>query len=151
MTSTIMRSQFLQEVNSRAKEKRKIVNRIKNYKISNNLPILDFKRGPLDNGYLYYKQAFSVKDITNNCTDEGNNLTILKVLATDNIELDSHDHITQSQTIYVNKGTIVDLSTGLAFTKGQSFFNPKQKKHTLKYLKGTMATIVFLPNLETIN
>lgn len=138
--------------NTEIKAKKEIIKRLRTLKVSDNLPNLVFNSvEEKDETYIQYMNHFLVKDITKTCIREEGELTILKVIANKNIEINSHEHTTQSQTIYINEGVIVDLTTGLSFTKGQSFFSPKKQNHKLKYLKDTIATVVFLPNLELIS
>ena len=129
------------------KVKEKLVERLNNYKVSDKLPDLRFKDTTLIENYLLYAESLLIKDIAANCQV---GLTILKVKALKDIEFKEHTHIYQSQTVYVEKGQIINLKDNMSFTEGQSYFTSKKNAHKIKYLEGAEIIIVYLPSLEII-
>jgi len=131
--------------------KKKLIDKLKNYKVADNLPNLEFKKSKLIDNFLKYQSNFLVKDLTVQCKSE---LTILEIEALKDTEFKEHVHIYQSQTIYIKEGSILNLTNNAPFeklyVKGESFFTSKKSPHRIKYLKGTKVLIVFLPNLEII-
>jgi len=106
-------------------KKERLAKKIRNeYIVASNLPNLNFKSSKLKDN--------------------------LRIKALEDVEFVEHIHISQSQTIYVKKGIIINLIDNLSFRKGESFFTSKKNLHHMKYLKDAEALIIYLPHLEKI-
>lgn len=149
MIAKIIRKDIIHKIKQKIQLTNEMIARQRNYKLADNLPHLEFIDFAGQDKYIEYTKNLLVKDLTSDClTIEG--LTILQLKALEDCTSISHIHANQSQTIYVKKGKIIDLVSKITFVKGQSFFTPSNNIHTIKYLKGAIVTIVYLPNLEII-
>ena len=130
-------------------KKKEMISRQRDYKVADNLEDLLFTTMDIKDEYLSYGPSVLVKDLTTECLIV-KGLTVLQLKILEDVEIEAHVHKPQSQTLYVNEGKIVDLISKITFNAGTSFFAPANNQHKIKYLKGAMVTIVYLPNLEII-
>jgi len=139
------RQELLSVLREVLQEKKDLVQEMKNYQLSENLPILQISNVE----YNEYLDGVMIKDIT---TIEQTKIgvTILHALVNKDAEFSLHLHKNQSQTISVILGKIVDLENNLTFHPGESFFVRKNKTHTLKYIAGSELVIIYMPALKEI-
>ena len=130
--------------------KNELVKKILGYSISDELKGLFFDTKKIDSeGYIKYMDGLFIKNLTTEDLEK-EKVSIFKIKVTKNVEVALHSHKKQSQTLFVVNGKIISLDNDMSFSEGQSFFVQKNKKHSLKYIKGTVVTVVYLPNLEKI-
>lgn len=133
------------------KLKNDLANKILGYNVSDELDKLFFDPKKMDSDeYVEYSNNFMIKRLCGKHEyEEG--ISLFKVKATKDVIIDLHSHKNQSQTILVQKGKIILLDSNIEIYSNESFFVKKNKPHIIKYIKGTEALIVYLPNLEKIN
>ena len=76
-------------------------------------------------------------------------ITVLSVEASKEVEFGEHIHDKQSQVIYVMRGKVYDMQANIMFVEGQCFLVPKSNRHTIKYMPGCEAIVVYMPKLHT--
>lgn len=127
-------------------EKLKIVSRLKKLVVADSLKLLDFSKKD-ERGFVEYERGLFIRDITSELGRELG-LTSLHVMVKYDIEIESHEHITQSQTIMVRHGRIYDMDNKVTHYKDDTFFINKKHVHRLKYFSGSEYLITFKPQLE---
>lgn len=125
-------------------------NKFISYKISDELKDLCFDSDKTDKeGYTEYKKGLFIKNLTSEMLND-EHVSVFKIKATKDIEVGLHSHKDQSQTLYVEKGAVLELQNNIIFNAGQSYFVSRQIVHNVKYKKDTIVIVVYLPNLERI-
>jgi hypothetical protein len=127
-------------------EKKKIANRIKRLVVGDGLKLLDFSNKD-ERGFIEYERGLFIRDITSELAARLG-LTSLHIMVKYDIEICSHEHVLQSQTIMVKEGKIHDLDTTSTYYKYDSFFINKKHRHRLKYFGGSEYLITFMPQLD---
>lgn len=129
-------------------KKEQIIDKIRAYRIAENLDPLDLSNNIDKDGFVEYQGAF-IKNYTTAALHK-KGVTILELKTDKDVVFESHDHDHQTQFIYVTKGKISDLKSGFTFNKSQHYSVPKRQEHLIKYFADTNAMIVYMPNLKPI-
>jgi mannose-6-phosphate isomerase-like protein (cupin superfamily) len=129
-------------------EKRQIAVRLKRLIVAETLNLLDFTNKD-ERGFVEYYPGVFVRDITSIIGRELG-LTSLHIMVKDDIIIDPHEHIDQSQTIMVRTGKIQNTADDNHpfYYKGDTFFIRKNVNHSLKYFAGSEYLVTFKPQLN---
>lgn len=106
-------------------------------------------KGPVEvstENYSELVDGIIVKDITSQEQFEVG-ITVLRAIASKEVDFGEHEHERQSQIIYVLSGKIYDLQSKFMFKAGQSFLVPKGDRHAVRYFPNTEVVIVYMPKL----
>jgi hypothetical protein len=131
-------------------EKRRIIQRTKALIVSDQLKNLDFSKKD-KYGFVEYYPGVFVRDITSDiAAREG--LTNLHIMCKCNIEIDPHEHTSQSQMIMIKEGHLRDLDddNNGEYYKNDTFYVRKNKMHRVKYFAGSQYLITFMPQLNEV-
>ena len=147
MRAAILNQKTREHISKIENEKRQIIERTKKLIMSDNLKLLDFSNKD-ERGFVEYYPGVFVRDITSRVGKE-EGLTSLHIMVKNDIVIDPHEHITQSQTIMIKAGKLKDLDNDNKdfYFKGESFFIRSNRKHMIKYFAGSQYLITFMPQL----
>jgi hypothetical protein len=139
-------SQELKDFGQVTRMKLEVARRNASFNISDKLKKLCFRESDSE-GYIEYLDGFKIKNLTSGIIEE-EGLSVFKIKVEKDINIDIHDHKSQSQTILVKKGRLLVLDDNIEIFPSESFFIKKKKPHNIKYMAGTEAIVIYLPNLN---
>lgn len=139
-----MKTTILEEVKESLAHKKELVSSIKMYLLNpKGKTILETDQ------FNQYMDGLFIKDITT-LEQSALGITILHVVSQKQTDFDMHVHENQSQTISVKKGRVYNLKTNEMFEAGESFFVPRNKKHSTRYDPNTESLITYMPSLTEV-
>ena len=145
---TVIDSNARMAIRQNEETRKAVCNRLKKLVIADNMELLDFSNKD-KNGFVEYEAGLFIRDIT---SELGLSLGItnLHIMVKNDMEINSHRHITQGQMVGVKRGKLIDLDddNGGEYFPGDVFFVRKNRMHRLKYFAGSQYLITFMPALH---